>query len=343
MNHIQTHGPRFVLPFVFCFLLITLGSTCSRTRTHTPPPETTNSSAQNSSPPQAEPLKGTEVTTEPLTESDPALSSNEAWILDTQNIVNLTPKGSNTPVAIKRNVGFKLGDLLEVGNASSATALCKQGTCILGNGSYYSCCTVPCQGQVSMMRREGGLELPIIPRSELPAEEASRLNIAEKGLQELNLGPVTTQFLITTLYTNWRIKEANQELDKLSIQLANAEAKQELQQLYTPAITRTGNMHLKYNRLDDAKKMYQLTLDRSSVGDDPRERAAAHVGLAQTYDVKGDKTEAVTNLENARQIYTKQGDTKAAASTEKQIEKTRTIRPVDEIKKTRPQSLQKQP
>ena len=332
---IKTRGNRaqIVVPFV---LVITLGSSCWNRPTDTPPPENKNSPAQSSPSPRVDESKSTDAATQPVVESDPALTEHEAWILSIEKIVNLTRKGSNTVDAIKLGTYFNLGDLLEVAPDSSATALCKNGTCVLGNGNYHSCCTVPCQNQVSMIRREDAGEMPIIFRSDLPLGEQERLAIAEKGLRELKLGPVTTQFLITTLYTNWRIKEANQELDKLSIQIANPEAKQELQQLYTPALTRTGNMHLKYNRVDDAKKMYQLTLDRSSVvDDDPRARAAAHIGLAQTDEIKGDKTKAVNNLENAKQIYVKQGDQNAAAATDKQIEKTR-IRNIDTIKTTRP-------
>ena len=331
-----SNRPQFVLPLVFLLLLIGQGSACWSSNTNVPPPpENKNSNVQNSPSPDSDQSKSTEQTNQPLTESDPALVQDEAWILEPINIVNLTRKGTNTAVAMKIDFIFNLGDFMEVGAASNATAVCpKTGTCLLGPGNYNSCCTVPCQGQVSMIRRTDASDLPIIPRAELPADEAAKLSIAEKGLRDLNLGPVTTQFLITTLYTNWRIKEANQELDKLSIQLANPEAKQELQQLYAPAVTRTGNMHLKYNRPDDARKMYQLTLDRSSVDDDPRARAAAHIGLAQTAEVKGDKTEAVNNLENAKQIYVKQGDQNAAAATDKQIEKTKTLRNIDRT--TRP-------
>lgn len=327
---------QFVLPLLFLLLLISQGSACWSSNTNVPPPpENKNSNAQTSPSPDSDQSKSTEQTNQPLTESDPALVPDEAWILNTENIVNLTRKGTNNPFPIKSNVGFKLGDLLEIANASNANALCpKTGTCLLGPGNYNSCCTVPCQGQVSMIRRENASDLPIIPRAELPADETAKLSIAEQGLRNLNLGPVTTQFLITTLYTNWRIKEANQELDKLSSELADPQAKQELQQLYAPALTRTGNMHLKYNRVDDAKKMYQLSLDRSSVDNDPRSRAAAHIGLAQTAEIKGDKTEAVNNLENAKQIYVKQGDQNAATSTDKQIEKTKTLRNIDRT--TRP-------
>ena len=344
MIKIRARRSQIALPFVICFLLITLGSSCWTRQTDTPPaPQINNSTAQSSPSVEVEQSKATDATNQPLTESDPTLVPAEAWILSTHHIVNLTPKGTNTPIPVIIKTPFNLGDLLAVADASDATVFCtKKGTCLIGPGNYNSCCTAPCQGQVSMIRRENASDLPIIPRAELSPEEAANLTVAEKGLRDLNLGPVTTQFLITTLYTNWRIKEANQELDKLSIQLTNPDAKQELQQLYTPAVTRTGNMHLKYNRVDDAKKMYQLTLDRSSVNDDPRTRAAAHIGLAQTNEIKGEKNEAVNNLENAKEIYVKEGDQNAAASTEKQIEKTKTIRKIDTIKTTRP-LMQKSP
>jgi hypothetical protein len=343
MNSMRARRLHFVLPLGLVLFLVALGTTCSSNQNQ-PPHENTNVIAQNSpspSPEKAE-AKSTDVATEPLTESDPALVPDEAWILSTQNIVNLTRKATNVTVAVKSNVGFKLGDLLQVGDKSLAVALCKRGTCVLGLGNYNSCCTVPCQGQVSMIRRENTSDLPIINRNELPATEAAALIDAEKGLRSLNLPPVTTQFLITTLYTNWRIKEANQELDRLSIQLASPNAKEELQGLYAPVITRTGNMHLKYKRVEDAKKLYQLNLSRTSEADDPRDRAAVHVGLAQTYELSGEKEKATSSFKTARDIYVKQGDSKAAAATEKQIEKNRPIRGVDTIRKTRPM-MQKSP
>lgn len=342
MNNIRARHAHFGLPFALGLLLVTLGTTCSSNQTGQPPTENSTMTAQSSPTPETEKAKSPDGATQPLTESDPALSHDEAWIVSTQNVVNLTPKATGVTVAVKPYAGFRLGDLLEVGEKSLATAVCGQGTCVLGKGNYYSCCTVPCLGGVSMIRRENASDLPLINRSELPAAEAKALSNAEKGLRDLNLPPVTTQFLVTTLYTNWRIKEANKELDTLTLQLATPEAKEEFKQLYGPAITKTGNMHLKYNRVEDAQKLYLLNLKSSTTAEDPRDRAAVHVGLAQTYELSGKKAEAITNLESARDIYVKQGDSKAAASTEKQIEKNREIRGVDTIQKTKPM-MQKSP
>src|SRR5207237_76372 len=180
MNTIHARRSHFVLPFALGLLLVTLGTTCSPNQNDQPPPENSNMTAQSSPTPEADQAKSPNVATEPLTESDPALVPDEAWIVSTLNIVNLTRKGTNVPQAVKSNVGFKLGDLLQVGDKSFATALCKRGTCVLGLGNYNSCCTVPCQGQVNMIRREDMQDMPIIARNELPVAEAAALIDAEK-------------------------------------------------------------------------------------------------------------------------------------------------------------------
>lgn len=311
-------------------LVIAFGFAC---KTGTP---TANENLPGTSTPTplVEQGKTPEIPGDSLRENDPALTSDEAWILSTQNIVTLTRKGTNAPQAIKGNVGFRIGDLLQVGSQSVATVLCKRRMCDLGPNTYTSCCTVPCQNQITLGHRDER-EMPLISRNELSAEDAATLAGAEKAVRNLNLGPVTTQFLITTLYTNWKIKEANQELDRLSSQLTEPAAKAELQGLYAPAVNRTGNMYFKYNRIDDAKKLYLLNLSRSSISDDSREKAVSHVGLAQTYQREGDKSKAISNFETAKEIYVKQGDSQAAASTERQISNTRASQGM-EIRRTQP-------
>jgi len=80
-------------------------------------------------------------------------------------------------------------------------------------------------------------------------------------------------------------------------------------------------MHLKVNQVDKAKELYQLNI--SSQANDSFEKAAAHEGLATAYKQGGDQNEAVRNYELARDIYVKQGDTKAATATEKEIANTK--------------------
>src|SRR5258708_6423583 len=145
MNTIHARRLHFVLPFALGLLLVTLGTTCSSNQTDQPPPENSTTTAQSPPTPEAEKTektKSTDVATQPLSESDPALSHDEAWIVSTQNVVNLTPRASGVTIAVKPNAGFVLGDLLEVGDKSLATAVCGRGTCVLGKGNYHSCCTV---------------------------------------------------------------------------------------------------------------------------------------------------------------------------------------------------------
>jgi tetratricopeptide (TPR) repeat protein len=330
------------LPLALGVSLALLGAACRRSQTYPPPPQNHNLSNQGTPNPDSDKTAPEKAPDAPLTETDPALIPDEALILSTQNVVNLKRRGSTLFAPILGRVGFKIGDLLQVGDASLATVLCKQGTCVLGLGNYTSCCTVPCQNQVAMMRRGDPTDLPTISRKELPDSEAAALISAEKGLRSLNLGPVTTQFLITTLYSNWKLNEANTELDRLSTQLTNPNAKEELKELYPTVATRTGNMHLRFNRVEDAKKLYQLSIISSPPTADSRDRAAAHIGLAQTYKASGAKTKAVSNFETARDLYVKQGDTNAAASTERHITMTRTSPALDRraIERTRPQVRQ---
>ena len=91
---------------------------------------------------------------------------------------------------------------------------------------------------------------------------------------------------------------------------------------YLPVLRKTGDMQqLKLNRFDKAKELYQLNI--SSQANNSFEKAASHEGLAAVAKQGGDKEGAVRNFEMARDIYVKQGDTKAATRTEKEIANTR--------------------
>ncbi|MGZ5483903.1 MAG: hypothetical protein ACXWID_18245 [Pyrinomonadaceae bacterium] len=260
---------------------------------------------------------------------DPQAASStvdEALILSTKNKVNLKRKGASDFVPVLRRVGFRIGDLLQVGDASTATVLCQKWTCDLGPNTYSSCCAASCPNSIAMVRSAEQNDLPVIPKGELPASEAAALAQAESRLRGLELGPVTTQFLITTLYSNWRLVEADRELEQLSNQLDTPAAKQELQGLYNSVVTRSGNMNMRFNRIGDAKKLYLLGIKTDVPDQDPREKAAAHVGLADTYIKSGSQTDAIKSLEKARDIYVKEGDAQAVSATEKQIQTTRANR-----------------
>lgn len=180
-----------------------------------------------------------------------------------------------------------------------------------------------------MMRIEAGNNPPVVKKADLSDANAKTLNDAELNIRSLDLGPVTTQFLITRLYSGWKLEETNQELDRLTIQLSTPEAKQELQQSYLPVIRKTGDMQRRLNRIDKAKELYQKDISSSTETTDPIEKAAAHTRLAEAYKESGNKDEAVRNYQAAKDIYVKQGETKAAAATEKQIVNTQEIKRID--------------
>jgi tetratricopeptide (TPR) repeat protein len=180
-----------------------------------------------------------------------------------------------------------------------------------------------------MLRAENtGNPLPVVKRADLPPSEAAKLNQSENSIRQLQLGPVATQFLITKLYSGWKLEETNQELDHLQNQLTKPEAQEELKDLYWPVIRKTGDMQLKINNTGKARELYELNIN--SEQPDSIEKAAAHERLGQLYTQSGNQKEAVSNLEKAREIYLKDGDQKAATATEKQIITTRALTPIEQ-------------
>jgi tetratricopeptide (TPR) repeat protein len=214
-----------------------------------------------------------------------------------------------------------------------ATILCSaRGICELAVGTYTECCTDTCKLQVQMLRiANTGNPLPIVKRADLPANEAAQLNQSENSIRQLQLGPVTTQFLITKLHSGWKLEETGEELDRLQNQLAKPEAQEELKELYLPVVRKTGDMQLKINNTSKARELYELNIN--SAPPDSIEKAAAHERLGQVYSQSGDQKEAIRNLQKAQEIYVKQGDKKAAAATEKQIV---TARPVGTVAQPSP-------
>jgi tetratricopeptide (TPR) repeat protein len=254
-------------------------------------------------------------------------------ILSVTNDVTIKRQGAASFVPILRNVAFRLGDLLQIGNNSTAKVLCStRGICELPVGTYTECCTNSCQVEIQMLRAENtGNPLPVVKRADLPPNEAAKLNQSENSIRQLQLGPVATQFLITKLHSGWKLEETGEELDRLQNQLAKPEAQEELKELYLPVIRKTGDMQLKINNPGKAKELYELNIN--SAQPDSIEKAAAHERLGQLYTQSGNQKEAVSNLEKAHEIYLKQGDNKAAAATEKQI---MTARPLGTVEQPSP-------
>ena len=308
-------------PAILVLALSVIGGACGRAGNN----QALNGSAKSSPGKTTEPNNNASPREVPTVNSDQPPSPEGAMILRGDGDVSLRRQGTPTFIPIVEKVWFSDGDTLQIGNTSSARVLCAdRGLCLLGVGTYTACCTPACALEVQMMRRVGAPNSGVIvKKSDLAPADAKALNEAETKIRNLDVGQVTTQFLITNLYSNWKLEETNQQLDLLSNQLTKPEARQELKELYPTVTTKTGNMHLRFNRVEDAKKLYLLNLSTSPKTSNLKETAAAHAGLAQAYKQSGDTTQAVQNFEVAKDIYLKQGETKSAAATEKQILETK--------------------
>lgn len=315
---------------VFSIILIALASLVIASRCyHSPSDEVQNNNAGTRTASTPDNTNGNSTKT---TYSD--VSSDQPPGLDEVTFfgkgdVSIKTQGSQS-FSPQLHGSFRTGDRLKIGEAPSfVSVLCPDRFCKLYTGEYDVCCTASCTQVAPMMRIEAGNNPPVMKKTELSAANAKTLNDAELNIRSLDLGPVTTQFLITKLYSGWKLEETNQELDRLTIQLATPEAKQELQQSYLPVIRKTGDMQRKLNRIDKARELYQKDISSSTDVTDPIEKAAAHARLAEAYKESGDKTEAVRNYEIAKDIYVKQGKTRAAAATEKQIANTQEVKRID--------------
>ena len=227
---------------------------------------------------------------------------------------------------------FRSGDTLRIGSGSSARVLCPDRLCQLTSGDYNDCCAPACAAIAQMMRTGAGDDSPTISRANLPANEAATLTQSEANIRNLQLGAITTQFLITKLYSGWRLEETKAELDRLTIQLEKPEAKLELKENYQVVKRKTGDMQLKLNRIDKATDLYRSNLESNTT--DPLEKATTRTRLADAYEKSGDQGKAIRTLETAKEDYIRQRETKAAEITDKKIERLRVTQPVNRSRPT---------
>lgn len=317
--------PQFLMLVMLGLLAIMLGNACHRPSPGPTPGDPTRS-------PRADTDPGPKTSPDPFLTATPVPPAIEgAMILSVERDVSLKRQGAESFVPIVAKVWFAVGDVLQVGQTAFANVLCADRICRLGTGNYTTCCSTECAVRVAMMRVTSG-DAPPVRIAELSPADAIALKDAEKGIRALNLGELTTQFLMTNLYSGWKLKETDDELNRLNIQLAKPEAKQELRELYLPVMRKTGDLHLKVNRLEDAKKVYELNLNAVSQTNNLNEKAAAHQGLAEVYRQGGDKNQAVHNLEKAKEIYVRKGETESAVATEKQIVNVRSAPNVNKTK-----------
>jgi len=244
-------------------------------------------------------------------------------IVDVKNDVSLKLKGALDFFHIDGGP-FYPGDLLRIGDASTAIVDCKDSICSLGRGEYAKCCGDVCQNSIPAAPPEGTQVAFMMRKDDLPAPQLQLFQSSESRIRALGVNEIATQYFIARLYSSWGVKEANQEIDKLSQQLNDPAAQQKLNRLYLPMIHRTGDLYLKMNDKTRAEQSYKRVIDLApETGEAGKEKAATHVSLGQMYKDSGRKEEAVKNLEQGRKLYEMQGDANKAGDVRRAIIKAK--------------------
>jgi tetratricopeptide (TPR) repeat protein len=238
-------------------------------------------------------------------------NADTAMIFKVDKDVSLKNKGAADFVSIVSGL-FRNGDVLRVGAQALAWVTCPDGhVCPLGAGDYYDCCNVACAEPIQMRPPDGETRV-MMRRIDLPSGERQKFETAELRIRKLGADEVTEQFLIANLYSSWKLTEANDEVEKLSVKLKNHEAQQKLGALYVPLVRKTGDLYFKIDQKVKAERSYTKAIEIAPAQSDEREKAAAHSSLGQLYETTGRKKAAVENLQKATTIYEKEGETQKA-------------------------------
>jgi hypothetical protein len=249
----------------------------------------------------------------------------DAMILAVERDVSLKRKGADEFVRILRNVQFHSGDELQVGDNSTARVLCSDSICLLSKGLYKECCTTGCESAIRLKPpAETNQNRALMSKSSLPPGEVQTFEKEETEIRKLEVGDVTKQFLIANLYSSWKLVEAKDELNNLSLKLKEPKAEQELHNLYPTVVRKTGDLYLKIDQKPQAELNYRKALELAPQSNDVHEKAATHVALGQLYEKSGMKDKAVENLQKGKELYVQEGNIKKAAEADRAIIKART-------------------
>jgi len=250
-------------------------------------------------------------------------NADTAMIFKVDNEVLLKPKGAGDFVRILSGL-FRGGDVLRVGQQATAWVNCPDGhVCPLNSGEYTNCCNVSCGHQIDLRPPEPKGDQPrvMMRKMDLPPGERQMFDSAEEKIRQLGADDVTEQYLIANLYSSWKVKEARDEVKKLSQKLQDPKAPNQLKELYLPMVRRTGDLYFKIDQRAEAERSYNKVIELAPQVKDEKEQAAAHSSLGQLYETTGQKEAAVKNLEKATVIYDRQGETQKATQVRRAITK----------------------
>ena len=242
-------------------------------------------------------------------------NAETAMIFKVDKEVSLRTKGAADFVRILSAL-FRSGDVLRVGQQAVAWVTCPDGhVCPLNSGEYTDCCHFTCPDPIQMQPPEGTEVRLMMEKKDLPPGDRLIFDASEQKIRQLGADQVVTQFLIANLYSSWKLKEANQEVDKLQLQLKDPEAPEKLNLLYLPMVRKTGDLYLKIDKKAEAEQNYKQVIDLAPKKSDEKEEAAANVSLGQLYENAGQKEAAAEKLNKATVLYEKQGEVQKASQT----------------------------
>lgn len=248
-------------------------------------------------------------------------NADTAMIFKVDNEVLLKAKGAADFVRILNGL-FRGGDVLRVGQQAIAWVTCPDGhVCPLNSGEYTNCCNVACANPIQLRPPKSDEPRTMMRRMELPPDDRQKFERAELQIRQLRTDDVTQQFLIANLYSSWKVAEAKDEVKKLSEQLKDPKAPDQLKQLYLPMVRKTGDLYFKIDQRAEAERNYNKVIELAPKVKDEKETAAAHSSLGQLYETTGQKEAAVKNLEKATVIYDKEGETQKATQIRRAITK----------------------
>lgn len=303
------------------FMLIVaacLWSSCSKPPQHNADTNTGKQNGSNNQGPSPNANNNGNGTKIPENDN-PTVDVDPAMIFKVDRDVSLKAKGAVEFAPIIYSL-FRSGDMLRVGDQSIAWVKCADGTvCPLGKGEYSECCRGACDNGLRLNPPEGTETRAYMMKIELPPNERRQFELTETKIRALGASEITTQFLIADLYSSWKLKEANQEVDKLSIQLKDPKAAREMSTLYLPMVRKSGDMYYKMDKRGQAEESYKKVVELAPQSRAENEKASALVSLGQLYDDSGRKQEAVEKLEQGKKIYEKEGDVKKAADVNRKI------------------------
>ncbi len=248
-------------------------------------------------------------------------NADTAMIFKVDKDVRLKNKGAADFVRIVSGL-FRGGDILRVGEQALAWVTCPDGhVCPLSTGDYTDCCNVACAEPIQMRPPDGSEVRVMMRRTELPPDERKQFDAAELRIRKLGADDVTEQFLIANLYSSWKLTEANDEVEKLSMKLKTSDASEKLGTLFVPMVRKTGDLYFKIDEKVKAERKYNEVLELKPAVGDEKEKAAAHTSLGQLYETTGRKEAAVENLKKATTLYEKEGETRKATQIRSAITK----------------------